>query len=124
MIVKVDRNYLEINSIKDLKSAKKPNDSCNLSLIEPPDFQLNKFFYKQIGREYRWIDRLVWDDSKWTNYVENPKVKTYILRENVNLVGYFETIIDPKYIYMLCEISRKTVRIHLITSIREMDLIF
>ena len=94
MIVKVDRNYLEINSIKDLKSAKKPNDSCNLSLIEPPDFQLNKFFYKQIGREYRWIDRLVWDDSKWTNYVENPKVKTYILRENVNLVGYFETIID------------------------------
>ena len=94
MIIKVDRNYLEISSIKDLKPSKKPNDSCNLSLIDPPDFKLNKFFYKQIGREYRWIDRLVWDDSKWTNYVKNPKVKTYILRENVNLVGYFETIID------------------------------
>ena len=85
MIVKVDRNYLEINSIKDLKSAKKPNDSCNLSLIEPPDFQLNKFFYKKIGREYRWIDRLVWDDSKWTNYVENPKVK----RINGNIFIFF-----------------------------------
>ena len=94
MIVKVDRNYLEINSIKDLKPSNKPNDSCKLSLIDPPDFQLNKFFYKKIGLEHRWIDRLVWDDSKWTNYVEHPKVKTYILRENVNLVGYFETIID------------------------------
>jgi len=94
VIIKVDRNYLEISSIKDLKPSKKPNDSCNLSLIDPPDFKLNKFFYKQIGKEYRWIDRLIWDDNKWINYVENPKVKTYTLRENVNLIGYFETIID------------------------------
>ena len=94
MIVKVDRNYLEINSIKNLKSSKIPNENCKLSLIDPPDFQLNKFFYKQVGKEYRWIDRLVWDDNQWINYVENPKVKTYVLKEKENLVGYFEIIFD------------------------------
>ena len=69
MIVKVDRNYLEINSIKDLKVSKKPNENCKINLIDPPDFQLNKFFYKQVGKDYRWIDRLVWEDIKWLNYV-------------------------------------------------------
>ena len=94
MIVKVDRNYLEINSIKDLKVSNKPNENCKINLIDPPDFQLNKFFYKQVGKDYRWIDRLVWEDIKWLNYVENSKVKTYILKDRENLIGYFEIIFD------------------------------
>ena len=94
MITKIDRNYLEINSIKDLKVSINPNENCKIVLVDPPDFQLNKFFYKQVGKEYRWIDRLVWDDNKWISYVENPKVKTYILKDSENLVGYFEIISD------------------------------
>ena len=94
MIVKVDRNYLEINSIKDLKVSKKPNENCKIILIDPPDFQLNRFFYKQVGKDYRWIDRLNWEDSKWISYVKNSKVKTYILKDSEKLIGYFEIILD------------------------------
>ena len=92
MIIKVDRNYLEINSIKELNNSKKPNQNCQLRLINPPDFQINKFFYKQVGKKYRWIDRLAWTEQTWINYVEDPKVKTYVLKNNENLVGYFEQI--------------------------------
>ncbi len=92
MITKVDRNYLEINSIKDLNYSQKPSENCNLQFIDPPDFQINKFFYKQIGIDYRWIDRLVWDEKKWINYVENPKVKTYVLQDKEDLIGYYEQI--------------------------------
>ena len=92
MIIKVDRNYLEINSIKDLNYSQKPSENCNLQFIDPPDFQINKFFYKQIGIDYRWIDRLVWDEKKWINYVENPKVKTYVLQDKEDLIGYYEQI--------------------------------
>ena len=56
--------------------------------------QMLSMGYKQVGKEYRWIDRLVWDDNKWISYVENPKVKTYILKDSENLVGYFEIILD------------------------------
>ncbi len=94
MIIKVERNYLEIDSIKDLKPSKKPNKDCNLYLLNPPDFALNKFFYKNIGKDYRWIDRLEWDNNKWINYVENPNLKTHILKDKENLVGYFETIFN------------------------------
>ena len=75
MIIKVERNYLEINSSKDLNYSQKPTENCNLQSIDPPDFQINKFFYKQIGKDHRWKDRLVWDNNKWIEYVENPKVK-------------------------------------------------
>ena len=94
MIINVDRSFLEINSIKKLNISKSPGPNFKISEVNPPDFQLNKFFYKQIGKKYRWIDRLVWEDKKWIEYVENPCVKTYILKDNSNLVGYYETIRD------------------------------
>ena len=92
MITKVSRNYLEIKSIDELNYSKSPNSKCELFEINPPDFQINKFFYKQIGSDHRWIDRLVWNDQKWISYVSNPNVKTYVLKENNNLIGYFELI--------------------------------
>ena len=92
MIIKVERNYLEINSLENLNYSAKPNDNCNLHLVDPPDFQINKFFYKQIGKDHRWSDRLVWNDQKWIEYVENHKVKTYILKDKEDLIGFSEQI--------------------------------
>ena len=92
MIIKVERNYLEINSLEDLNYSEKPNDNCNLRLVDQPDFQINKFFYKQIGKDHRWSDRLVWDDQKWIKYVENKKVKTCVLHDKEDLIGYCEQI--------------------------------
>ena len=94
MIVKVERNYLEIYSLEDLNYSPKPNENCNLQFINPPDFQINKYFYRQIGKDHRWIDRLVWNDQKWIQYVENSKVKTYVLQDKEDLIGYFEQIFN------------------------------
>jgi len=94
VIVKVERNYLEIYSLEDLNYSPKPNENCNLQFIDPPDFQINKFFYRQIGKDHRWIDRLVWNDQKWIQYVENSKVKTYVLQDKEDLIGYFEQIFN------------------------------
>ena len=94
MIINVDRSFLEINSIKKLNRSKSPGPNFKIDQVDPPDFQLNKFFYKQIGKKHRWIDRLVWGDKKWIEYVENPRVKTFVLKDNNNLAGYYETIRD------------------------------
>jgi hypothetical protein len=59
----VQRNYLEINSIQDLNEVNKPNGDYSLNLLEPINFQLNKFFYKNIGKKHKWIDRLVWTED-------------------------------------------------------------
>jgi ribosomal protein S18 acetylase RimI-like enzyme len=88
----VKRNYLEINSLKDLKEVQKPSSDYSLKLLDPVNFQLNKFFYKNVGKKYKWIDRLVWEESKWIEYVSNKNVKTYIFKKRNDLVGFFELL--------------------------------
>ena len=95
MITKVNRNYLEISSIEELNYSQSPNNKCELFEINPPDFQINKFFYKQIGKSYRWIDRLIWDDVKWMNYTNNSNLETYIMSDNEELIGFFELLFNP-----------------------------
>ena len=46
------RNYLEIKSLEDFKEVKKPSENYSVDLVEPKDFQLNKFFYKNVGKKY------------------------------------------------------------------------
>ena len=92
----VKRNYLEINSLKDLNEVKEPSDNYTLNLLEPINFQLNKFFYKNIGKKHQWVDRLVWSDSNWIDYVSNEKVKTYVLKNGDDLAGFFELIFSSE----------------------------
>ena len=89
----IKRNYLEINSIKNLKDSKTFPEGCLVQLLYPADFQINKFFYKNIGKNHHWVDRLIWNEKQWTEYVSNEKIKTYILKKNEDLAGYFELII-------------------------------
>jgi ribosomal protein S18 acetylase RimI-like enzyme len=89
----VKRSYLEINSLKDLQESKKPSSGYVVDLIQPVDFQLNKFFYKNIGQKHKWIDRLIWTDEQWIKYVSNENVKTFVLKYKKDLVGFFELII-------------------------------
>jgi ribosomal protein S18 acetylase RimI-like enzyme len=88
----VKRNYLEINSLQDLKEGSKPSIDYSLSLIDPKNFQLNKFFYKNIGKNHKWVDRLAWSEEKWINYVSNESVRSYVFKFNDDLVGFFELI--------------------------------
>jgi len=88
----VKRSYLEINSIQELKLVLKPSKDYSINLLDPVNFQLNKFFYKNIGKKHRWIDRLVWMESQWIDYVTDKKVKTYVLKHKDNLAGFFELI--------------------------------
>ena len=76
----VQRNYLEIKSISELIEVKKPLENLHLEKVESTDFQLNKFFYKEIGKKHSWIDRLTWNDKNWIDYLNTSGVFTYILK--------------------------------------------
>ena len=92
MTEEVKRNYLEINSLQDLNEGYKPSNDYSLCLINPTNFQLNKFFYKTIGKNHQWIDRLSWSEEKWINYVSSKNVRTYVFKYREDLVGFFELI--------------------------------
>ena len=103
MTEKILRKYLEIKSLEDFNEVKKPSENYFVNLIDPKDFQLNKFFYKEIGKNCQWIDRLVWNDHNWIDYVSNEKLFTYVLKDNEEIAGYFELIFDENT--MVAEIA-------------------
>ena len=111
---KVERNYLEISFLEDLKDSTNFSDHYSINLVEPVDFQLNKFFYKNIGKSHNWVDRLVWTEKQWIEYVSNSKVETYVLKAKGEFAGYFELIlhfeaneIEIAYLGLLAEYQNK-----------------
>ena len=94
MIEKIERFYLEINSINNLKPKSITSDNFTIKEANKNNFDLNKFFYKQIGKNHQWVDRLVWKDKNWMDYVSNKNLKTFILQKNHDYIGYFELIFD------------------------------
>ena len=119
----INRNYLEIKSIDALKESTLPEIINSIDLVDPIDFQINKFFYKNIGKKHRWTDRLVWSDDDWIKYVSNNKVETYILKINNNFAGYFELIfhseikeIEIAYFGLLEEYHNKKIGGYLLSE--------
>ena len=120
---KIQRNYLEINSLSELNETKIVEEGYSIKLVEPVDFQLNKFFYKNIGKKHHWVDRLTWTEKQWIEYISNKKIKTYVLKKNEDLAGYFELIIhdDKKeveiaYFGLLEEFQNKKLGSFLLSS--------
>ena len=92
MTEEILRKYLEIKSVEDLNEVIAPDNDYVLKFVNQKDFQLNKFFYKQIGKKYYWIDRLSWTDQNWINYINNKNLMTFVLQYKENVAGYFELI--------------------------------
>ena len=118
---KIQRNYLEITSISDLNESSVLTDGYSVQIIEQEDFQLNKFFYKNVGKNHHWIDRLIWTEKKWIEYVSDEKVKTYVVKKENELAGYFELIIhtdevEIAYLGLLEEYQNKKLGSFLLSS--------
>ena len=95
MIIHVERNFLEIKDLRNLKENMNKENNFLIKKIKP-DFQLNKFFYKQVGKKHRWIDRLIWSDEKWMTYISNKNLETYVISKCDELVGFFELLYNPE----------------------------
>ena len=120
---KIERNYLEINSLGDLNDSNVSSSYYSVNPVDPADFQLNKFFYKNVGKKHHWVDRLIWTEKQWIEYTSDEKVKTYVLRKNDDLAGYFELIlhkdkneVEIAYLGLLEEYQNKKLGSFLLSS--------
>ena len=89
---KIDRYYLEITSIKNLKGKDKPSNKTILELVDNKNYEFNEFFYKQIGKKHHWGDRLVWKEKgvladRTIPILDPSKDQTYrdLLQNSINL---------------------------------------
>ena len=123
MSKKIERNYLEINSLNDLKETRLTQNGFSFEKVEPENFKINKFFYKNVGKKHHWVDRLVWTDKNWIDYTTDNKVKTFIVKKHDDLVGYFELIfhaeqneVEIAYLGLLEEYHNKKIGSFLLST--------
>jgi ribosomal protein S18 acetylase RimI-like enzyme len=91
MISKVKRYFLEIKNFSNPMELSLP-DNYKIILSDKKNFQLNKFFYKQVGADHYWRDRLIWTDKEWSKYVSSLNFETWIMKNNEELVGFYEQV--------------------------------
>ena len=122
MVSRVKRYFLEIKDFSNIIDLNLP-ENYKIILDEKNDFQLNKFFYKNIGKKHKWTDRLVWTETQWIDYVSNLKVETYIFKYRDNLVGFFELIfhkekkeVEIAYFGILEEFQNKKLGSYLLSK--------
>ncbi len=120
---KIERNYLEINSLNQLNDSKNHPKNFNIHLVKATDFQLNKFFYKNVGKNHHWVDRLIWTENQWIEYTSSKEVETYVLKNNNDLAGFFEIIshikeneVEIAYLGLLKEYQNQNLGSFLLSS--------
>ena len=95
MMIHLERNFLELKDLKHLKVNSVNKTKFLIKKIQP-DFQLNKFFYKNVGKKHWCVDRLSWPDEKWISYISNKNLETYVISVNDDLAGFFELLYNPE----------------------------
>ena len=85
MVSRVKRYFLEIKDFSNTIDLNLP-ENYKIVLDNKDNFHLNKFFYKQIGLDHFWRDRLLWSDSEWVKYVTNKNLETHVLKKGEDLV--------------------------------------
>lgn len=84
------RTYLEMWRPGELHRAGPPFDGVRLERAEsvPPAFW--RYLYTEVGRAYRWTDRLVWTDEDIHRYFGDPALELWLMTVGGGPAGYFE----------------------------------
>jgi GNAT superfamily N-acetyltransferase len=87
---KVQRFFLEIKKKQFLSQDLSFPKKSQVYLVKEKNININKFFYRQIGKDHFWRDRLLWSDKDWNKYVDNKNLETGVMKLNEELIGFYE----------------------------------
>jgi GNAT superfamily N-acetyltransferase len=87
--IRVTRTYLQLSSPHDLRASALPQ-GARIEHAHPCPIPFYRSLYTEVGRDYRWRDRLTWTDEQWTAHLADPNVSIWVLYAHDAPAGYFE----------------------------------
>lgn len=88
--VTVERTYLELTSRQTQTTAEPPPPGVTISEESPCPASTYRTLYREVGRDYYWLDRLAWSDEELSGHLARGAVRVWILRDEAGVGGYFE----------------------------------
>jgi len=86
----VQRFFLELKKEKNNNKLIDFPKNVKIFLDTEKDININKFFYRQIGKDHFWRDRLLWTDKEWSQYINNKSLEIGIMKIDGELIGFYE----------------------------------
>lgn len=89
------RTYLEMTDRTALRPAPATGGALSIEKVERPTASLWRFLYTEVGRQYRWFDRLPWSDEQAQAYLDDPAISLWLASVGSDMAGYFELRREP-----------------------------
>jgi len=80
--------FLQMTAPEKLRPGRQPSQDVLLMRVGHPRAEVSRFFYRAVGGNWYWIDRLVWSYEEWQTWAE--KVETWVAYLDGTPAGYFE----------------------------------
>ena len=90
MNAEVTTCHLEMKRPEELQPKEADIDGLRIERVGIPSPELNRFLYVTVGHRWQWIDRLVWTEKDWTEWVERDELQTWVAYVKGTPAGYFE----------------------------------
>jgi GNAT superfamily N-acetyltransferase len=87
---RVMRTYLEMSSPDELRPAATPRPEPHIERMAECTAEFFRYLYEEVGRAYRWTDRLGWTDETIRAYLRTPGVSIWLMSWQEAPAGYFE----------------------------------
>lgn len=80
--------FLQMTSPEKLRPGRQPEQEVLLMRVGRPRAEVSRFFYRAVGGNWYWIDRLGWTYDEWQTWAES--VETWVAYVDGTPAGYFE----------------------------------
>ncbi len=84
------RTYLELTNAEGFRPRRVSDPEVRIGRVHECPTQLLKYLYAEVGRDYRWVDRLPWTNEQTQAYLADPAVSVYLLTVGGSVAGYYE----------------------------------
>jgi GNAT superfamily N-acetyltransferase len=121
-ILEVKRTYLEMTAPADLRPARSADPAARVERVDACPASFYRYLYAEVGRAYRWVDRLTWSDEEIRSHLASPTVSLWLLTVRAAPAGYFELMaasdssVEIAYFGLLPEFIGRGYGKHLLTE--------
>lgn len=95
MPIDVERTYLEMTSPDALRAPTRVPDAMRVERASECTASFFRYLYAEVGRDYRWTDRLGWTDAEVGAYLASGAVTVHVAYVGGTPAGYFELVRHP-----------------------------
>jgi len=88
--IDVTRTYLAMSAPAELVPARTPEGDLRVERVGFCPTAFFRYLYAEVGRQYRWTDRLAWSDERIRAYLDAGDVTLHVLYVEAAPAGYFE----------------------------------